>query len=161
MKRKYTQTASNNHTRNNTCFSFIFYIHQTRMAFVIGMRQMTQTRVLFFFLILLNSVWKAKLCFTLFSCSAVVMNTINTAWGHVLCCTTLPVPVTQAEKRRSTWSLWPCLSFQWSGQSGWNGDIRSFTDAAKYETNLKVRSKHLCGVVYQIVDVKIDNASHF
>lgn len=42
----------------------------------------------------------------------------------------------------------------------WNGDIRTFTGAAKYETNLNAGSKDLCGVVHQIIDVEIDNVSH-
>lgn len=131
-------------------------------AFVKVMRKMTQARVLFFFLILLNSVLKPKPGLTLFSCSAAVVSTINTAWGHVQFSPVLQyqrLSVTQAERRRSTWSLSPCLSFQCSGQFGWNGDKRIFTGAAKYETNLIVRSKDLCGVVYQIIDVEIDDAS--
>lgn len=37
--------------------------------------------------------------------------------------------------------------------------MRTSTGAAKYETNLKVRSKDLCGVAYQTIDAKFDNAS--
>jgi len=37
----------------------------------------------------------------------------------------------------------------------------TFTDAAKHKTNLKVRSKDLCCVAYQLISVETDNASCF
>lgn len=61
---------------------FSIFIRQGT-AFVIERRKTTQARVLFFFMILLNSVLKTKLHFILSSCFSVVMNTINTAWGQV------------------------------------------------------------------------------
>lgn len=39
-------------------------------------------------------------------------------------------------------------------------NIGTFTDVGKYETSLKVRSKDLCWVAYQIIYEEIDNSSH-
>lgn len=156
VKRRCTQTASNGHTRSHICTVLFSIFISQQAAFVTGMRKMTETRVLFFFLILLTSVLQTKPPFTLFSCSAVVTDTVKAAWGHVQFSTTSDHRVTQLgwkEKRKQTklvilslfpgkWTVWVKW---WYRNFYWRSKIREQFKGKKWRTMLGCISDYRCG----------------
>lgn len=96
VKRRYTQTASSSHTRNHICFSFIFYIHQTKDSICNRNEKNYIGKSLIFLSDFLQLIPKNQTTFhffKLFYCSY-EYNKYSLGSCTVLSCATLPVPVT-------------------------------------------------------------------
>lgn len=145
----------------STSVLFSIFIRQ-RTAFVIGMRKMTQARVLFFFLVLLNSP-KNQITFHSFQlfCFCYESNTYILGSCIVLSCATLSVPVSgtgwKEKKHRKvvTLSLFPV---KWTVWVEWW--YKDFYCCSKTWDQFESKKLRFAYQISQISDVKIDNASH-